>query len=690
MTNVALLRAQIGNPPPAAPTAGAISTPDDAQLRDSLAGYIRSLFEAAKQHRQRDGHDERMMKSLRAVRGEYDSTTINDIKNFGGSEVYARITASKVRGVAALLREIYTATDRPWELSPTPEPDLKGESLDVAVDEVLKAEVMEMAAAGQPPTPQIIEERRVKLREMLAEKRLKAATDALRARERSIDDILYEGGFYNAIWEFLLDIATFPFAVLKGPVVRYKQVLKWKGQKPTMQNVPTMQWERCSPFDVYFSPWAQTPQDGFIIHKQRTSRADLQSLIGLPSYDSEAIQRVLGMDGSAFNDWWSYTENERAALEQRESDTSAWTDSGDRPYPMLEFHGPVTGKRLREWGMKADTVPDETKDLQVIAYVIGREVIGVRLNPHPCGRKSFYVDSFERVPGSCYGHAVPDLISDIQDVANAALRALNNNLAIASGPMAWVNEDRLATNDANSTKMWPWKVFRTTDSANPNSSNEKPMEFFQPDANASTLLMVYEKFCQMADELSSLPRYMQGNAQSLGGAGRTASGLSMLIEASNRTIKQTVSSIDQNVIEPAVEDLNIYLALLKPELIMAGDISVRAKGAVELVQRETLRMRRIEFLNITNNATDSQIIGPVGRHAVLREVARDLGLPLAEVMAIPEDKLQMLLDMQFAQAAASFQQPPGGAQPGQQPEGGGPPQPAVQGVARPQANSPGA
>lgn len=659
-----------------------------AAINDALALYVRKCFEASKTHRQQQGIDDRMIGAMRAVRGEYDAQTLNDIKAYGGSELYARITAAKVRGVASLLREIYTSSERPWALSPTPEPELQGPSIAEAVMEVIKAEMAEVMAGGTTPDAQLVQQRMTEIRGMLVEARKKSAEDGLRNRETVIDDLLWEGGFYNALWEFLLDIATFQFAVIEGPVVRYKRRVKWEGKIPTVKSVPTMEWERCSPFDVFFAPWAQSPQDGYIIRRQRTTRASLQALIGLPGYNSEAIREVLDSPNESMKAWFDYVEQDRADLEQRSSDTNMMsTDAVDRPMPMLKFHGPVSGKTLVEWGMSAAQVPDSDKDLDITAYLIGTRVIGVSLNPHPAGHKPFYVDSFERIPGSIYGHAVPDLIEDIQGVCNATLRALVNNLAIGSGPMAWINEDRMATNDENSTKMWPWKVFRTTDSLSGNGASDKPMEFFQPNTNSQELMGVFERFAVMADELSSLPRHMQGQPGGLGGAGRTASGMSMLIEAGNRTIKQTVASIDANIIEPVIENLNIYLALLRPDVVMEGDISVVARGAVELVQRETLRMRRLEFLNITNNPLDSQLIGPLGRYNVLKEISRDLGLPTSSVM--PQDVAKMMADQQAAQAQGA--PPPGGQpQPGQQPQQQGAPPPApTDGVARPMSPSPG-
>src|SRR5690606_21553879 len=110
-------------------------------------------------------------------------------------------------------------------------------------------------------------------------------------------------------------------------------------------------------------------------------------------------------------------------------------------------------KMLRDWmggSVKLKGVPtDGDADVNIFAYLVGGEVVGVSINPHPTGRLPFYSDCFERVPGSCYGNAIPDLIADVQSVGNAALRALVNNLSIASGPMGWINEDRLASNDPN-------------------------------------------------------------------------------------------------------------------------------------------------------------------------------------------------------------------------------------------------
>jgi hypothetical protein len=686
---LSLIRADFGPPAPAAGPVVPASNPSNDQMLSGLAGYIQDCFYGARDHRQNQGVDDRMLAALRSLRGEYDSATLQDIKVFGGSEIYARIIASKVRGCAALLREIYTASDRPWALSPTPDPALSGASLTEAVQAVLQAEAAEIfAATGQPPAPEMLINRASELRDELLQQRKKVANTALHTREAMIDDVLWEGGFYEALWDFLGDIATFPYAVIKGPVVRFKNQLVWKGNVPGVERKALPKWERCSPFDVYFAPWAQRHQDGYIIHRERVSRAALQSMRGLPNYNTAAIDKVLG-DWSPSNcSWYNYNETERADLEQRESEMNPTynADGNERPMPMLGFYGSISRELAVGWGVPEEQLPKVgADDINVFAYLVGNEVIGVTINPHPAGTLPFYTDSFERVPGSPYGNAIPDLLEDIQGVGNAALRSLVNNLAIASGPMGWMNEDRLAENDPNASKLWPWKIFRFQDPAT-SGQTEEPMKFFQPDANIHEMFSVYQQMLNMADEISTIPRYMQGSGQGVGGAGRTAAGLSMLMEASNRTIKQTVMSIDTNVIENVVEDLNIFLALTRPDVVMAGDISVIARGAVELMQRETLRMRRLEFLNITNNPLDQQLVGVEGRFHLLKELARDLGMPISDTLPIDEKTVKIINQALLSQSMAALQQPP--QQQGTPPAVNGPtgsgggPNP-TEGVARP-------
>lgn len=665
-----LVRAQLGNPAPA---------PDPmerTQLDDDLSGYVRKCFVEARDHRETSGINKRLLACLRTMRGEYDAETLAAIRQYGGSEVYARLTATKVRTLAAALREVYTASERPWTVTPSPVPAMQSEAQDKElIDKLVQVEIDEvMQATGQPPPDALIAERRAKVAQTLAEARLKQARDAAEVRELQIDDVLVEGGFYEALWASLYDIAMYPIACVKGPVVRYRKVLKWDDKgTPAVDNVAKMLWEAPSPFDLYFAPWAKHPQDGYIIHRQPVTQAVLESLRGLPSYSTERINAVLAEGPERKVEWDTFTESERAEYENRER-PSEGSDAIDRPWSMLEFHGAVPTHILQTWG-DVEGLTNAGSAVDITCWMVNDQIIGVRRNPHPTGRKPFYVTSFEPIPNSVYGNCLHDLLEDVQSVSNAALRALVNNMAMASGPQVVRNEDRFAPSDESSGKLWPWKVWDVVDSLFGNS-NSKPLEFFQPESNANELLAVYQAFTTIADEVSSIPRYMNGSTQGTGGALRTSSGLAMLMETANRSIKQVVGTIDREVIETAVEDVHVYLALTRPDLSTSGDINIRARGSKELLQKETLRMRRIEFLQATANPIDAQAVSVPARAAILREIAKDLGLPVESIVPSQTQQPQ--------QPAAPGQE--GAPQQGQAPANAAPqesPQTPTDGVARP-------
>ena len=168
------------------------------------------------------------------------------------------------------------------------------------------------------------------------------------------------------------------------------------------------------------------------------------------------------------------------SLKSREN--PAWNRSG--LITQMEFHGNVQGRVLQEYGMPG--ISDELRDYRIDAYVIGSHVIKANLSPSPRARHNYFITSFEKVPGTPLGNGLVDMIADLQDVANATLRSLVNNVSISSGPQVVVNDDR-ARPEENTDDLYPWKRWHVTN--DPVGNNAKPpVEFFQPQSNAQDLL----------------------------------------------------------------------------------------------------------------------------------------------------------------------------------------------------------
>jgi hypothetical protein len=321
--------------------------------------------------------------------------------------------------------------------------------------------------------------------------------------------------------------------------------------------------------------------------------------------------------------------------------------------------------------MDPSQIPDPLRDYYCNAWLIGRHIVKVQLIPSPRKRHQYYITSFEKIPGTPCGNGLPDLLADVASVANATLRAMVNNLSISSGPQVVVNDDRLGDGE-NGEDMYPWKRWHVKSDPFGNNT-EKAVEFFSPSSNAQELLTVYQAFSGMADEASAIPKFMTGSPPS-GGLGRTASGLSMLMQNSSKILQTVASNIDIDVIEPVINALLDMVMMTDTTGLLTGEEKVRVLGVQVAQQRETQRARQLEWLQITANPIDQAIIGPKGRAQVLRSVATEIGLPGENIVPSEAD---LDKQQQQAQAMASQQGQVGHAMGPPVPPGqGGPPQTA--------------
>ena len=608
-----------------------------------LVGYIKTQFEIMRNHRNTaSGWSNRLLEAMRTFNGQYSPSKFQEVVKFGGSQVYARLTAQKCRAASSLLRDIYLGNDRPWSIRPPADPDVPDEIVQ-KIDELMAHEQqMVMQTTGQAPTPEDTQKRRMSLMQSAQEAAKKKAITQAQIAEDRVEEFLREGLFYHALAEFLVDLPIFPFAVLKGPMVKIVPEIKWPpgGGQPTVTQSPKMYWHRVSPFDLWWTPGVGDIASANVIEKSRLTRAELNDLLDLPGFNHDEVRAVLDEYGrGGLYENWDTTDAERAVLESREN--PAWNRSG--LITQIEFHGNVQGRVLQEYGMPG--VSDEIRDYRIDAYVIGNHVIKANLSPSPRARHNYFITSFEKVPGTPLGNGVTDMIADLQDVANATLRSLVNNVSIASGPQVVVNDDRVRPEE-NSDDLYPWKRWHVTN--DPVGNNAKPpVEFFQPQSNSQDLLTVFRAFVDLSDDVSAIPKYIGG--QPGGGAGRTASGLAMLMGNASKILQTVAANIDRDVFEVALQQLADLVLLTDTTGLLTGEEDIYVQGVNVAVQRETQRQRQLEFLQNDQQPADIGIMGMKGRGAVLRSVSQTIGLD-GEAVVPTDDELQKKQEQQDQQA----------------------------------------
>lgn len=124
----------------------------------------------------------------------------------------------------------------------------------------------------------------------------------------------------------------------------------------------------------------------------------------------------------------------------------------------------------------------------------------------------------------------------------------------------------------------------------------------------------------------------------------------MLLNAANKGLKGVVSNIDTDVLSPMLNKLFDYNMLMSDDQTIKGDANIVARGAVALMQMESLQLRRNEFLQATANPIDSQIVGVEGRANILREVAKGLEMDVNQIVP-PKEVLQAKQQQQDMMAA---------------------------------------
>ena len=620
-----------------------------------LAAHVRKRWEAAKSGK-RD-LEERMLQCLRQRRGEYDPEKLQEIRQIGGSEIYVMLTSVKCRAATSWLRDslLGIGADKPWRLEPTPIPDLPPD-VTANMQAVMAQQLFTMAMAGQEtPPPQQLKQLASSMRDELLRQLHDEAEKRVARMEEKIEDQLIEGGFLEALSALTDDLATFPFAVLKGPVVRRRMALRWEDGALVPKEILRPEWERVDPFMLYWAPWARGIDSAPLIERHKLTREDLEALIGVEGYSEGAIREILAdFGGGGLTHGDTYVDSTKADAEGKQLGQD---DGNDDLVDALQLWDNIQGKLLLEWGLDKDEIADPLRSYPCEVWLVKDKVIKAVLNYDPLGRKPYYVTSYEKVPGSVSGNGVSDLVRDSQAMCNAAARSISNNMGISSGPQVGIDISRLPQGE-DITQMYPWKIWQFQRSDYSDGSN--PITFFQPNSNAQELMAVFERFSSRADEDSGIPRYMTG--EHVAGAGRTSSGLSMLISNAGKGIKQVISNLDTDVLTPALERQYQYNLRYDPDPDFIGDVNIVARGAMSLVVKEAEAVRRNEFLQIVlNSPVAQQIVGQEGVAELLRDVARTLSDRVDGVVPSREQVAQAAQAMAMQQAAQAAPMPAVGA-----------------------------
>ena len=168
--------------------------------------------------------------------------------------------------------------------------------------------------------------------------------------------------------------------------------------------------------------------------------------------------------------------------------------------------------------------------------------------------------------------------------------------------------------------------------------------------------MLFDKARVLADESTGFPSFAHGQT-GVSGVGRTASGISMLMNAAAGGTKNVIKNVDDYLLRPLGEGFFRFNMQFDFDPAIKGDLEVKARGTESLMANEVRSQRLMQFLGVASNPA----LAPFAKFQyIIREIAKSLDLDPDKVTNnMDEATLQAELLKGFQTPADA--QPPAGA-----------------------------
>jgi len=646
------------------------SLEDDSKPYDELASFVEERFLRAKLKKYAD--EQRFLLSYRNYRGLYDpSLAFTDTEK---SRVFVKVTKTKVLAAYGQIVEVlFGGGEFPIAVDQTKLPEGVADNVHFDPQNPAGANSAPVSPFGTKDGPSLkpgstVHNLTGPLKEKLAPVSDKLvlgpgtsptavtfhpAHIAAKKMEKKIKDQLDECGASKHLRSSAFECALFGTGIVKGPLALNKEYPKWEDggeYKPIFKTVPTL--SHVSIWNFYPDPDAiNMDQAEYIIERHKMSRRDLKDLSKRPMFRDEEVEDAIDMGANYVREYWeSYMEDG-----VNHPDVERWE--------VLEYWGYVEARFLRERGVKLDKAIKDDKIVSANIWVCNNRVLRCVINPFHPARIPYHAAPYEMNPYSFFGVGVAENMEDTQMLMNGFMRMAVDNAALSGNLVFEVDETNLVP--GQDLKMYPGKVIRRQAGA----PGQALFATEYPNV-AQQNLALFDKARVLADESTGLPSYSYGQT-GIQGVGRTASGISMLMNAANGSIRTVVKNLDDYLLAPIGKSFFAFNMQFDYDPEIKGDLEVSARGTESLMANEVRSQRLMQFLGVVSNP----ILAPFAKlDIIVREIAKALDLDEDKVTnSLADAALQAEMLKSFMPPAGGSQQaPPPGAQVGDtQGSGGG-------------------
>jgi len=648
---------------------------DDTEIVDEkisgIIPFIQERYQRAEDYRTYD--EERWLRSYRNYRGIYGSDV--QFTEAEKSRVFIKVTKTKTLAAYGQIVDVLFAGNKfPISIEPTMMPE--GVAKDVSFDPKEPEELRNSTSLSSPygfegddmdfpkgATEKSLQDRLGPLQDKLQDvKGLKEETGrtpssvtfspamvAAKNMEKKIIDQLQETGASKQLRSTAFEMALFGTGVMKGPFATDKEYPNWSDDgdySPVFKTVPTT--SHVSVWNFFPDPDASSMDEAqYVIERHKMSRSQLRALKKRPHFRSSVIDSVIESGESYTKKYW-------------EDDLADYApEHGVYRFEVLEYWGMCDIDMLKENNVEIPKDLEEFDELQANIWICNGKLLRMVLNPFKPAKIPYMAVPYELNPYSFFGVGIAENMDDTQTLMNGFMRMAVDNAVLSGNLLIEVDETNLVP--GQDLSVYPGKVFRRQGGAPgqaifgtkfPNVSSEN--------------LQLFDKARQLADESTGLPSFAHGQT-GVTGVGRTASGISMLMNAASGSIKTVIKNVDDYLLKPLGEGFFRFNMQFNYDPSTKGDLEVKARGTESLMANEVRSQRLMQFLQVSANPA----LAPFAKFQyIIREIAKAMDLDPDKVTNnMDEAAIQAELMKEFRQPLPEQQpqqgqqQPPAGVNP---------------------------
>ena len=636
---------------------------ESPELR-TLLNFVMERYTKAEDTRRQD--EDRWLQSYRNYRGIYGPDV--QFTEAEKSRVFIKVTKTKTLAAYGQIIDVLFANQKfPISVEPTTLPEGVSESVhfDTQPNPMAQAVSSTYGFEGDgmdfPPGATANSLREMKLGALQAKLEevkglqegpgltptqvtFEPALVAAKRMEKKIMDQLEEAHASKQLRSTSFEMALFGTGVMKGPFAVDKEYPNWDEEgeyNPTIKTIPST--SHVSVWNFYPDPDAANMDEAqYVVERHKMSRTQLRGLKKRPFFRSQVIDDVIQMGEGYIKKYW-------------EDDLRDYqTDHDIDRFEVFEYWGTIDREVLDRAEVE---IPKELEDLDEVQaniwYCNGR-ILRAVLNPFKPANIPYYAVPYELNPYSFFGVGIAENMDDTQTLMNGFMRMAVDNAVLSGNLLIEIDETNLVP--GQDLSVYPGKVFRRQGGAPgqaifgtkfPNVSGEN--------------LQLFDKARVLADESTGFPSFAHGQT-GVAGVGRTASGISMLMNAAAGGIKTVIKNVDDYLLAPLGKAMFSFNMQFDFDPEIKGDLEVKARGTESLMANEVRSQRLMQFMQVASNPT----LAPFAKFPyIVREIAKSMDLDPDKVTnSFEEAALQQKLMQQNAPPAPPAQ--PAGGPPGVQ------------------------